>query len=200
MILWTIQTEEVYETIQKTGVYHCDSFRSFLKECKIQYDWLVCQMIKRIGDKPTEVEYPVWAWYQWEGERKKPDLRSERWGNGWKGDRFACMEIDIPEQDVLLSDLHLCSIMLNNGLLSETEEESIELENKYNRLSEQKKWEMKSKNGEGVFDLSPLENGWIIRGDSIQATFWELRIDQIRSVRMFTSASPKPAYLETERT
>ena len=198
MILWTIQTEEVYETIQKTGVYHCDYFRSFLKDCKIQYDWLVSQMIKRIGDKPIGVEYPVWAWYQWEGERKKPDLRSERWGNGWKGDRFACMEIDIPEQDVLLSDFDLWSIMLNNGLLSETEEESIELENKYNRLSEQKKWEMKSKNWEGVFDLSPLENGWIIRGDSIQATFWELRIDQIHSVRMFTSASPKPDYLETE--
>ena len=155
-------------------------------------------MIKRIGDKPTGVEYPVWAWYQWEGERKKPDLRSERWGNGWKGDRFACMEIDIPEQDVLLSDFDLWSIMLNNGLLSETEEESIELEKKYNLLSEQKKWEMKSKNWEGVFDLSPLENGWIIRGDSIQATFWELRIDQIRSVRMFTSASPKPEYLENE--
>ena len=24
MILWTIQPEEVYELIQRTGVYHCD--------------------------------------------------------------------------------------------------------------------------------------------------------------------------------
>lgn len=33
----------------------------------------------------------------WEGERKKLDLRRERGENGWKGERFACMEIDIPE-------------------------------------------------------------------------------------------------------
>lgn len=28
MILWTIQPEEVYELIQRTGVYHCDYGKS----------------------------------------------------------------------------------------------------------------------------------------------------------------------------
>lgn len=192
MILWTIQSEKVYRSILETGVYHCNLGRSPLYDFKPQYDWLVEQMIERIGERPEGVEYPVWAWYQWEGVRKKPDLRRERWGNGRKGDRFACMEIDIPDKDVLLSDLDLWTIVLNNGLISETEEEYFELKNIYNTLSEGEQQKMKKKNWERVFDLSHLENDWIIRGDSIQATFWELHREQIRSVRMFTSSVPMP--------
>ena len=97
MILWTIQPEEVYELIQRTGVYHCDYGKSGMNDWQEQYDWLVREMKERIGELPGGVSYPVWAWYMWEGARKKPDLRRERWGNGWKGERFACMEIDISE-------------------------------------------------------------------------------------------------------
>ena len=48
---------------------------------------------------------------------------------------------------------------------------------------------LKEKNWEGVFDLTPINNGWTRRGDSIQATFWELRKEQIRDVRMFTASN-----------
>ncbi len=192
MILWTIQDAEVYEGILKTGIYRCDFSKSGMQDFKAQYDWIVLQMIERIGNKPVGVEYPVWARYQWEGIRKKPDLRRERWHCGWKGERFVCMEIEIPEKDVLLSDFDTWSIILNNGLLSLAEEEDVELERKYNILSEQDKKIMKERNWEGVFDLTPVDNEWVVRGDSIQATFWELRKDQIGSVRMFTAATPKP--------
>ncbi len=192
MILWTIQDEAVYDNILKTGVYRCDLERSIMKEWKPMYDWLVSQMIKRIGERPVGVEYPVWAWYQWEGIRKRPDLRRERWKNGWKGERFVCMEIEIPDKDVLLSDFDDWSVILNNGLLSITEEEDAELDHKYNILSKQDKKVMKERNWERVFDMTPIDNEWTVRGDSIQATFRELRKDQIRSVRMFTAVTPKP--------
>ena len=78
MILWTIQPLEVYKQIQEIGVYHCDFEKSFLNDCRDQYDWLVRQMKHRIGAPPEGVSYPVWAWYMWEGVRKKPDLRRER--------------------------------------------------------------------------------------------------------------------------
>ena len=52
MILWTIQPLGIYEMIQETGVYRCDSdavlFQGFIK----QYDWLSSQMIRRIGKAP----------------------------------------------------------------------------------------------------------------------------------------------------
>lgn len=118
MILWTIQNEEVYETLMKTGIYRCDFSKSYMQDWKLQYDWIVSQMIDRIGDKPVGVDYPVWAWYQKYGKRKKPDLRWERWHFGWKGERFVCLEIEIPDRDVLLSDFNVWSGILNDSLLS----------------------------------------------------------------------------------
>lgn len=198
MILWTIQPEIIYRAIMDTGVYHCDFSKSFLSDWKRQYDWMVRQMIKRLGPPPEGVTYPVWAWHTWEGARKKPDLREQRWATGWKGDRFACMEIDVSDENVLLSDFDLWSLILLDGLLCETEEENTKLEALYETLDPKEQRKMQDKNWEGAFDLIPLDNGWIIRGDSIQATFWELKREYIRSVRFFTSAVPKPDYLDEE--
>ena len=191
MILWTVQPEEVYNNIIQTGVYRCDFSRSGMKDWKMQYDWLVTQMIKRIGEKPSGTDYPVWAWFKWRGRRKRPDLRSERWLNGWKGERFVCMEIDIPEQQVLLSDYDAWSIILLDGLLSDSEAENDLLEKQYSFLSEEKQKEMKQKNWERVFDLKVNENDWITRGSCIQATFWELHKEQIKKVWSFTAAMPE---------
>lgn len=189
MILWTIQPEEVYQEIMEDGVYHCDFKRSVMYDWKEAYDWLVKEMKKRIGPPPANVSYPVWAWYQWRAEKKKPDLRSERWGYGSKGDKYVRLEIDIPDEAVLLHDFDAWTIILNEGLLSETEAEDNLLEKQYAALDESGKRRMKYKNWQRVFDISPLRNEWIVRGDSIQATFWELRKDQIQKVQFFVAAS-----------
>jgi hypothetical protein len=44
-----------------------------LEDWRFEYDWMVEQMRIRIGNPPPGVRYPVWAWHQWEGKRKKPD-------------------------------------------------------------------------------------------------------------------------------
>lgn len=198
MILWTIQPEEVYALIQRTGVYHCDYAKSGMDDWQEQYDWLVREMKERIGELPEGVSYPVWAWYMREGARKKPDLRRERWGNGWKGERFACMEIDIPEERLILSDYDTWSVILLNGLLADTEEECELLEKECEAMPPDAQRDYKYRNWKNVFDLTYVDNGWMHRGDSIQATFWELRKEDIKKVRFFTAASPKPKYLEAE--
>ena len=76
-------------------------------------------------------------------------------------------------------------------MISNTEEESKHLEEEYNSLSDTLKQNMKSKNWERVYDLTPFENDWAICGSSIQATFWELRREQIRSVRFFEGTKSK---------
>ena len=58
--------------------------------------------------------------------------------------------------------------------------------------------EYKYRNWKNVFDLAYVDNGWIHRADSIQATLWELRKEDIKKVRFFTAATPKPKYLEAE--
>ena len=164
-----------------------------MPECQAEYDWLVRQMKKHIGMPPERVTYPVWAWYQYEGKRSKPDLRRERWGYGLKGDRYVCLEIDVPDQDVLLSDFDAWSIILLHGLLSETEEEDNRLNAQYDGLPAEEQLAMKEANWEKAFDLTPVCNEWMRRGDTIQATFWELKKEYIKKVRWFTAASNVPS-------
>ena len=189
MILWTTQDEYVYQMIMKSGVYRCEFQYSFISDSPMAYDWLVAQMTKRISPPPAGVTYPVWAWHTWEGARRKTDLRRERWQYGPRGDRYYCMEIEILDKEVLLSDYDTWHMVLNNWFITNTREEDEE----YDRLEEQLPPEalqlLKEKNWEGVFDLTPVNNDWTRRGDSIQATFWELRKDQVRDVRMFTAAN-----------
>ena len=202
MILWTSQEEAVYNELLKTGVYRCDFNLSSMRDCRKQYDWLVQQMKRRIGPPPDKVTYPVWALSQQDGKHRKPDLRRERWDIGCNGERFACLEIEIPDREVLLSDLDVWCIILNDGLLSDTEQEDRCLEAQYEALSPSEKRRMKEKNWERVFDLSPLNTDWMRRGYDIQATFWELRLEQVRDVRFFRAAAkfdPPPSDTATAR-
>ncbi|WP_314912778.1 DUF3841 domain-containing protein [Stomatobaculum longum] len=189
MILWTSQEEAVYNELLKTGVYRCDLNLSSMRDCRKQYDWLVRQMKQRIGPPPDKVSYPVWAWYQQQGKHRKTDLRRERWEVGYDGERFACIEIEIPDRDVLLSDFDAWCMLLSDFLISDTEQEGCCLEAQYEALSPSEKRRMKEKNWERVFDLSPLDNSWPRRGYYIQATFWELRLEQVRDVRFFRAAA-----------
>ena len=188
MKLWTIQPEEVYEEINSMGVYHCEEEKSTMKllELTNEYNWLVEQMKKHIGLPPEGVSYPVWAWYKWSEDRKMPDLRAERWCYGSKGDIYYRMEIEIPDDKVLLSDFDAWAWdVLNRWLISYTEQEHDELHKLYDTLTPREKRKMLVKNWERVLDITPLDNDWTKRGDSIQATFWELRREDIRKVKMF---------------
>lgn len=135
MILWTIQPEELYRSIIETGTYICDPKQCSMPEFTEMYDWLAEQMKIRIGMPPEGVVYPVWAWYQNRGKRQKPDLRSERWANGYAGDKLVCLEIEVPDEQVLLSDFDAWGLILNNALISETEAEDCEQERIYQTLS-----------------------------------------------------------------
>ncbi len=114
MTLWTMQPVELYQSILETGKYICDPKQGSMPEFIEMYDWLVEQMKERVGKPPEGVIYPVWAWYAQNGKHYKPDLRSERWGYGSAGDKFACIEIEVPDELVLLTDFDLWGIVLNH--------------------------------------------------------------------------------------
>lgn len=193
MILWTMQPIEIWKMIQDTGVYRCNPRKSSMPELQFteKYEWLIRQMQKRIGPPPDGVTYPVWAWYQQNGKHKKPDLRSERWGYGPGDEDYVCIEFEVPDNQVLLSDFDVWHIILNNGLISETEEEDERQEKYYESLTAEEQKAYKEKNWERVFDITPLDNHWIRRGDWVQATLWELRKENIRAVRFFRTGKLK---------
>ena len=148
-------------------------------------------MRARIGHPPEGVKYPVWAWFKIDGAHRKPDLRKERWNYGNGGKPYACIEIELPDNEVLLSDFDAWSIILMDALLSETEEEDKAQDEFYLGLSSDEQYAYKQNNWRRVFDIAPFDNGWIRRGDWVQATFWELRKDHIVGYRRFTTGKRK---------
>ena len=197
MYLWSIQEEAVWQEIQKTGIYHCDPYRSeMLKpmedeligkklepQFEAAYEWLAEQMEKRVGPRPEDVRFPVWAWYMFDGKRKS-DLRKERWmGKG--GEHMLCLELEVPDDQVLLSDYEEWHAVLNRWTITDTEEEW----NRYNDFLEKADASTADafykENWERVFDITPFENDWKRRGRDIQATFWELKREYVKKARPF---------------
>ena len=204
MRLWTIQTPEVYRLIMETGVYRCDPYQSGMlmpvdeskacleldKQFTDSYDWLVRQMEKRIGPRPEGVSYPVWAWYQY-GFKRNPDLRKERWSNGNPGEKLVCIFLEMPDDQVLLSDFHTWHFVLNRWPISDTEEEADRVDAWLETVSEQEKQAFLEKNWERIFEIEPFDNGYTSRGDDVQATFWELKKEYVLRVKEFTAAGRK---------
>ena len=90
------------------------------------------------------------------------------------------MEIDIPENQVVLSDFDAWHFPLNNRLISYSDEEDDRLMAMYRTASAKDQKRMRESNWTRIFDIAHVNNDWITIGESIQATFWELRKEQVR--------------------
>ena len=192
MRLWTIQPVEVLEEINRLGYYVCNPKKAMYisdKEVnfKSSYDWLIIEMEKRIGKRPNGVSYPVWAWHTRDWQYKKPDLRQA--GYDTPGTKCVCIELEVPDNEVVLSDYDVWHFILNDWYFdnSMNEEEWDSKHKYYDRLSPEKKLEKKLKSWQGVFNITPYESDWFCRGRYIQATFWVLKSSYIKKVQYFVA-------------
>ena len=188
MILWTIQPLEVWKELNEKGYYVCDTKRA---PCIIDgsfvdaYEWLVTVMNERCK-KPSGVECPVWAWHTTNWEHKKPDLRKSCYGK--KGEKCVCLEIEIPDDEVILSDFEEWHRVLNDSYCdSSLSEEEWEKELKwFDNLPRDDREKVKRESWMNIFDVTPFENEWTVRGRYIQATFWRLNLNNVKKVQFFT--------------
>ena len=176
MKLWSIQHRIAYENLQETGVLRANEQHLFCEEeFRFAYDWMAEQMERRVGKAPEGVRYPIWAWYQWEGRRKRPDMRHHRrWGE--PGTPIVLMTLEVPDELVLLSDFDMWHCVLGNGYLADTEEEE-------DPATEQEIRESWSR----IFDWKRIQSNWAVP-KTTQATFWELRKDWVEKAEYFVSA------------
>lgn len=195
MKLWTIQSVCWYNTLLKQGVM-TGNIKYIEPDFIPAYDWLVRQMIERIGNKPDGVQYPIWAWYHCLNEKKKkPDLRNS--GFASKGEKCVLIEIEKDEKNILLSDFTLWHHPL--GLpyyIGETEEDTLSFEAELESLGYNTclsdvlptKYQQKIiKSWEKIFDMN-FDDLYFSRPfseKSIQATFWQLHLSEVVSVRYF---------------
>jgi len=198
MILWTIQTERAWSELQNRGILRTSRENMSEESWLLPYKWMVEQMKIRIGFPPAEWCFPLWAWYQWEGKkRRKPDLRAG--GHLGKGEKGVRIEFECSERAALLSDFDLWHYVLNYWYLAESEHEAevFEADLSAQGLSFFKQKPVPSaeyhlrivESWNRIFDLhwSEPEIAEPFTRKSIQGTVWELPINQVRNYKHFTS-------------
>ncbi len=195
MRLWTIQTIEAWNALQRTGVLHADP--SLIEDYRLPaYNWLATRMHERIGKPPTDCSYPIWAWYQWQGHNKRrPDLRST--AHLPKGSHGIRIEIEVDEKNVLLSDFELWHYVLNYWYLpiSERAGESFKTElakaglcfHRTTPLPDLNYHKQIEESWSRIFDLDWSADAISSRREdkTIQGVFWELNIEQVQNVKEF---------------
>lgn len=190
MRVWTFQPIDVYEQLKKKGVLYADEskiemFRFDDRDDLVSrnaYDYMVNSMIQRIkSPKPNKAKYPWWAWYRFNGLNKKPDMRKKEC---YYDEDMVCLELELPDAEVLLSDEELWYCPLNNAPII-LEEDDGTWDRKYDwyqSLDETLKQSEIEKTWRYCFDVSGLLKLYT-SAQWIQATFWELRLSDVKDVR-----------------
>lgn len=184
MILWTIQTLDWYEALCEAGVM-VSQWEFVDSDWVDAYRWMSTEMTKRIGshrDSPP----PIWAWYQYKGDRPRPDLRCCcHLPRGTKGVRI---EFQTNAKSVLLSDFQKWHAILNVTYLADTEEESDRWSIVAKSLSPREKQSEIRKTWARVFDtdVAKQDDYWTgPEGPQIQACLWELKSSDVAHVTHF---------------
>lgn len=189
MKLWTIQPVEVYEILMRDGVFICDSDKVGEPSFLDRYGWII-EKLNNKDSKPCHVSYPVWAWFRFDSKEKKPDLRHSCYG--YRGDKMVCIELEVPDEKVLLSDFDLWHFVLNDWWLDTsmfkngfTEEEYDRNQEWFKGLNEEEQRLEKEKSWEMILNTDPFENDWIAKGQYVQAVFWELKLEYVKKAQKF---------------
>ncbi len=177
MKLFTYQKKAVYEAVMKDGVYYCDSSYSMaedLEEFAKAYNWLM----NRMPGKPKGNVTPFWAYYIYDGKNKTAPV-SEAVDPRFKKD-FVLLTLEVDPGRVTLTDFDKwnCIAMEGPVFANDVSVEELDAFNeKLNKMSEDEKTKAIISTWDGVFNLD---------GSSlVQGTFWELRKEDIVSVRTF---------------
>lgn len=175
MILWTIQSIIAYESLcEKGALIAGENHKIFEPSWDDAYKWLADQMKKRIGEPPEGVKYPIWAWYQWEGKRKRPDMRSFN-KFSIPGEKIVLLTIDVPDEQVLLSDFNDWHFVLMESCIedeiSDKDYSKDEIVESWNKIFDYK-------NPVGCDDSSSI---------STQATMWLIKREWVQKAEFFVS-------------
>lgn len=203
MKVYTIQTVAFYEELMRNGIAYCTREGYWCRNNRFQYDWMVDQMRKRIGESPfAEIKYPVWVWQQYNSKKDPiPPMSPKEIPN--KENEAVMLELEVPDDMVLLSDLDLWIHPLNGweicgkkeSKLFDKEKEAYEKE--YGKCKHLSDWPPTLQRKivatwERVFDLDwidPYQAPSKRRNRSIQGTIWFLRKEWLCTAHIFNRQS-----------
>lgn len=147
-------------------------------------------MVLRGLDRPGPDIYPIWAYYRWGGNKHpRPDLRSSDLRSWAKKERHVLMTLDIPTENVLISDHSLWISCLNYWHLGTVgASQAFDRQCKKHRVSS---WDSEQfpdnlhqkllSSWEIILDLNKARKLNRVSKDFqiVQATFWGLRAEDV---------------------
>lgn len=95
--------------------------------------------------------------------------------------------LEVPDEQVLLSDFDNWHAVLNGYYLADGKNEAEWKENHkwFDSLPLSKKKIIMKKSWEKIFNVTPINSDWVINGQYIQATFWEIKPEYLQNVTYF---------------
>lgn len=195
--LWSIQYVDKLAIIKSKGKLTCLS-NLYSPEWDNEYKWMINQMEKRIGRSETQNQYPIWAWYQFEGvDKMKPDLRRKGLlPTGIDGIRI---EFEKKINEVLLSDFVLWHFPLSyKSIIAESEIQEHKFEQKLEQLQlahlkiEDMPKEIQDEiinSWEKIFDINFEDPYYTNKKNEkmIQACCWDIKESEIVKIEKFTA-------------
>ncbi|GAB6991809.1 DUF3841 domain-containing protein [Paenibacillus pini] len=171
---WTNQTIEAWEQARENG-YLIGNSDFIWEEIRKEYHWMMRQMKKRMTQYSGE--FPIWLWTE------KPDLRRVGHFNG--GTHAVSLEIEIPNEQVLLSDFDAWHCVLNDSFLALDEMEWEAFYRKELKMSKEESWER-------IFHFELLrESSWWASKPHLQGVSGKVDISHVRKVRQFIARGSK---------
>ncbi|UUV14482.1 DUF3841 domain-containing protein [Clostridioides difficile] len=122
MKFYTIQTLEFWNN-NKNNKYLSNDYSLIVEDFDIPYKWMYSQMIERI---PKFDDSMIWVW------SKRPDLRCSAYLE--RGSKGVLLEIEISEDNVLLSEFDLWHLPLMDIAVEIYEDEQIEKKVSWERI------------------------------------------------------------------
>lgn len=167
MKLWSLQPNLVAAQILSGEPFTCDpELSNFvgLDDFIRSYAWLMGEMELQIP-RPEHVLSPVWAWYKNYGANTKPDRRRQMF-KGYDG-LDSILELEVPSNEVLLTDFDDWHAVLNNCEIVSDEEWYANQDREYTAEEKAATWQR-------IFEVEEK--------DFVQACVWEIKPEHLVKV------------------
>ena len=180
MRLWTIQHKSVWDALLDDHVFFASKNRIDAKDFEVPYQWMEKMAAKLIKDWKV-TSRPIWTW------TTKPDLRNYRFikvPRSPKEQEFVLIELEVPEDKVLLSDFDMWHLPLNNSPITYTEKQWDRVKGNLSQKEMEKTWERCLIRTDKYFDK--FDPKWVgEKSSKVQGIINCLKIEQIIGVKSF---------------
>lgn len=169
-IYYTIQRKEAWERAKEEG-YLFGQERYIIEDFVAPYQWMITQMNKRMDYDGT---YPVWVWLE------EPDLQQQ--AHLLKGEDGVCLTLNIPDEQVLISNFDGWHCVLNDWFCPFTETEDEAYDKGHANLTKEESWER-------IFDLEAFRTSeiWSEGEEDLQGVTGKISLEQVINVTSFVA-------------